>query len=403
MRVARTARGRIVVLVVLLLVLVPAATLLETGFVLFEPGEAEDLSELVAVEGASASEGRFLMMTVMARSATAALVVYGLLHPAVSVYHRSQVVPEGMNLDEYAEHTRRLMVESQQVALLVAMRHLDTAATLEGRGVSVAAIVPDGRWETLARGTGLDVRTGDVIITAVGREVSTVDDLLAAFEAADRSGEQAVEVTRVRDGTESGAVIPLELLPADIRDSGLLARDAGILLATVSPSVATGVGVEIEVGSVGGPSAGLMFVLEVVDRLTPRDLTGGLVIAGTGALSELGEVLPVGGISQKVRAAEAVGAELMFVPSWQETEALRAAGRIRVAAVASVTEAVDYLLTELSPTGSSAVNRAAAANPAHRVAQGPRPGRWLHDSQLQSVAVSTPLVRGCAPLAHDGR
>ncbi len=377
--------------------------MLETGFVLFEPGEAEDLSELVAVEGASASEGRFLMMTVMARGATAALVVYGLLHPAVSVYHRSQVVPEGMNLDEYAEHTRRLMAESQQVALLVAMRHLDTAATLDGRGVSVAAIVPDGRWETLARGTGLDVRTGDVIIGAAGREVSTLDELLAAFDAAGRSGQQAVEVTHVRDGTELGAVIPLELLPAHIRDSGLLARDAGVLLATVSPNVATGVGVEIEVGSVGGPSAGLMFVLELVNRLTPSDLTGGLVIAGTGALSELGEVLPVGGVSQKVRAAEAVGAELMLVPSWQEAEALRAAGRIRVAAVSSVTEAVDYLLTELSPTGSSAVNRAAAASPAHHVAQGLRAGRCVHDSQLQSGAVSTELVRGCAPLVQDRR
>ena len=66
--------------------------------------------------------------------------------------------------------------------------------------------------------------------------------------------------------------------------------------------------------SIGGPSAGLMFSLAIYDTLTPGSLTDGEIIAGTGELTDDGTVGPIGGIEQKIAAAEDAGAELFFVP-----------------------------------------------------------------------------------------
>src|SRR4029077_13569482 len=80
--------------------------------------------------------------------------------------------------------------------------------------------------------------------------------------------------------------------------------------------------VEIASGDVGGPSAGLMFALGRYDELTPGDLTQGRTIAGTGTIEPSGKVGPIGGIADKVVAAERVGATVFLVPkdNWGELE-----------------------------------------------------------------------------------
>src|SRR5207245_202237 len=56
----------------------------------------------------------------------------------------------------------------------------------------------------------------------------------------------------------------------------------------------------ISSGDIGGPSAGLMWALGVTDVITPGDLTGGRLIAGTGAMDANGTVYPIGGVGEKV-------------------------------------------------------------------------------------------------------
>jgi PDZ domain-containing protein len=72
--------------------------------------------------------------------------------------------------------------------------------------------------------------------------------------------------------------------------------------------------VHIQLNDVGGPSAGLMFALGIVDKLTPTDLTGGTVIAGTGTIDDSGNVGPIGGIQMKIRGAVRDGARVFLVP-----------------------------------------------------------------------------------------
>ncbi|MGD0006433.1 MAG: S16 family serine protease, partial [Anaerolineaceae bacterium] len=94
---------------------------------------------------------------------------------------------------------------------------------------------------------------------------------------------------------------------------------------------------------VGGPSAGLMFTLTVYNLLSPVDLTGGHKIAGTGTISPDGSVGPIGGVEQKVAAAEMAGAEYFFAPADNYADALKAARRIKVIKIETVEQAVAFL------------------------------------------------------------
>ncbi len=101
--------------------------------------------------------------------------------------------------------------------------------------------------------------------------------------------------------------------------------------------------VSVQGGGIAGPSAGLPIALEVIDQLTPGDLTGGRIIAATGVLDPDGRVGRVGGMAQKVLAAERAGATLMLVPKGDEPAARRLAHRLRVVGVESLGAALDYL------------------------------------------------------------
>jgi PDZ domain-containing protein len=73
--------------------------------------------------------------------------------------------------------------------------------------------------------------------------------------------------------------------------------------------------VTINIGNIGGPSAGMMFALAIIDKLTPANLTGGKFIAGTGEIEVGGNVDPIGGIQQKMAAARAAGATVFLTPA----------------------------------------------------------------------------------------
>jgi len=104
--------------------------------------------------------------------------------------------------------------------------------------------------------------------------------------------------------------------------------------------------VAIEAGAVGGPSAGMMHTLAIVDTLTPGELTQGHVIAGTGTIAYDGTVGGIGGIRQKIVGAEAAGAEYVLVPQSNYDEALTAERRaIEIVPVETIQDALDFLET----------------------------------------------------------
>nr|PZN44721.1 MAG: hypothetical protein DIU70_02005 [Bacillota bacterium] len=151
-------------------------------------------------------------------------------------------------------------------------------------------------------------------------------------------------------GTRAGVAGPPRRGPGgDGAALGLLVRDAY--------AVDLPLAVELEPGGITGPSAGLIFSLEIVEQLTGEPLAGDLRVAGTGAVDPEGRVGPVGGVAQKVYTAEAAGARVLFVPRENYEEARAVATRVEVVPVGSVAEAVAWLRAHRSgapgtdPTG----------------------------------------------------
>jgi PDZ domain-containing protein len=102
--------------------------------------------------------------------------------------------------------------------------------------------------------------------------------------------------------------------------------------------------VRIDVGDIGGPSAGMMFALGIIDMLTPLNLTGGKFIAGTGEITASGQVQPIGGIQQKMVGARDAGATVFLAPAGNcsDTAGAVPAG-LRVVKVSTLSQAVSDL------------------------------------------------------------
>jgi PDZ domain-containing protein len=95
---------------------------------------------------------------------------------------------------------------------------------------------------------------------------------------------------------------------------GAATPEGSLLGVVLKPDVQMPVDVRFDIDKIGGPSAGTMFALGIIDVLTPGEMTGGKDIAGTGTMNLAGEVGPIGGIQQKLLAARRDGAEWFLAP-----------------------------------------------------------------------------------------
>lgn len=104
--------------------------------------------------------------------------------------------------------------------------------------------------------------------------------------------------------------------------------------------------IDFNLANIGGPSAGLMFSLAVVDKLTTGDINGGKFVAGTGTITGDGKVGPIGGITHKMYAAKEAGAEVFMVPAENCDEAKSAhEDGLQLIKVENLAGAVDALKT----------------------------------------------------------
>jgi PDZ domain-containing protein len=120
----------------------------------------------------------------------------------------------------------------------------------------------------------------------------------------------------------------------------------GILLGNNEPITEFPVEVVIDSQNIGGPSAGLMFTLQIMDQLTEDEITKGHRIAGTGTIRRDGTVGAIGGIRQKVYGAIGSGATAVLTPASNYEDALEAAGdKIVVVRVETVDDVLAYFKT----------------------------------------------------------
>lgn len=226
------------------------------------------------------------------------------LDPEQVVVPRDQVFPPTRSEDEVRQSNQAEMVGSENSAESAAYRHL--GIPMHPR---VEDVDPDGA-------AADRLRAGDILTSVDGVEVSDSTEVVEQVSAHGPGAE--VRIGFSRDGRDQTTTTTLQSAgPDGDPKQGRL----GIL---VGDTPADGTDVEINIDpSVGGPSAGLVLALAIVDKLSPGEVTGGARIAGTGTISAEGKVGPIGGISHKIQAASEVGVTEFLVPSANCAEAVR--------------------------------------------------------------------------------
>ncbi|MGY3567579.1 YlbL family protein [Sinomonas sp. RB5] len=222
----------------------------------------------------------------------------GLIDLARSWFDHSQgilpqrvVYPPGTTRQQVSDENASLMQDSEQTSVAAALGALGIQYDQQLNVASIADGSPSSG----------KLKVGDKLVSVGGQKATSlavVQQTLAAGKGA------PVEVVVDRGGAPATATVT----PA--QNQGRWILGVGIRYTYSFPF-----DVQIELDRVGGPSAGMMFALGIIDKLTPGDLTGGKNIAGTGTIDPDGSVGAIGGIDQKLVGARAAGATLFLAPA----------------------------------------------------------------------------------------
>jgi Lon-like protease len=292
------------------------------------PGPAEDVLPLIDVDGAPTyqPDGRLLFTTVNLPRVNAYDAIWGWWDPVFQVLPERAVIPPGQTDREYEQVSLSQMDESKIAAVVVALDRLTDYPREHGVGALVRAV---------ERGSPADDRLfpGDLITEANGRPVEDVAALSEAILRTGTGGTVTLSVEPV-EGEGDARVVRLRPVLDPRQDRPVI----GVYLVANFPFE-----VFIDSGRIGGPSAGLMWTLGLIDLLSPGDLTDGRVLAGTGEIAEDGRVGGIGGIGLKILAARDAGAEAFLLPRANVAEARGVDADIELVPVGTVDEALRYL------------------------------------------------------------
>ncbi len=305
------------------------------------PGGAYDLGPLVEVVGGDEDdEGTLSLMTISLMKATPVLYAYAKFQDGYKVMSADQIRSPHESDQEYNVRQLKMMADSQVNALQVAFDIADKPYEVNNNGVYVMTVLEGGAADGI-------LEPGDRVISVDDNKFDTQEEFIDYLS--DQEKGQQVELVYVREGREITDKVKLAALPTNPERIGI-----GIAFVE-NKEIETDPKVTIDSEEIGGPSAGLMFTLEILNRLLDEDITKGYNIAGTGTMESDGTVGRIGGIDQKVIAADNQDIEIFFAPD-DETEgaklsnyelAKKTAEKIgtdmKVVPVKNIEEAMKYL------------------------------------------------------------
>ena len=286
--------------VLALIGLVFALNLYRLPVVALSPGPMEDVLARLKVEGLRVydSEGKLYLTSVgIDDNVRFYEALLDMANRDVELVPRAQLYPDEQDSTEIDAENAALMDRSKETATVVALR--EVGYKIEPSGAQVTQVVSgapaDGK-----------LRAGDEILEADGRAVDSTDDVRKAITSHQPGEKVDFRVKRDKDGRTASVSVEVQEVDDQPR--------VGILLQDVFPELPVKVTIDTE-NNIGGPSAGLMFTLSIIDKLTREDLTGGRRIAGTGEIALDGSVLPVGGVGEKLIAVRRLGVTTFLIPA----------------------------------------------------------------------------------------
>jgi PDZ domain-containing protein len=307
---------------------------IELPYLAWSPGPTPEVVDLLTVRGAEQYpiEGDLYMLTVSQQDLNVYELLAAVADPQVDVLERIAVRPIDVTQEEYQRQSRVRMDESKVAAISVALDRLGYEVTVEGEGVEVVAVI---------EGTPADgaLEAGDIITAIDGDPVSIATDAVA--EISKYAVGDTIKLTVSRG--DSVIQVPITLIE-HTQNEGM--PMVGFGPATHNPQYVFPIEIDIDSSNIGGPSAGMMYTLAIINVLTEEDITGGFRIAGTGTISTSGEVGPIGGVRQKVVGATLSGAQYILVPEANYEEALTAdIEGAEIVAVGTIDDVLEFLAT----------------------------------------------------------
>jgi PDZ domain-containing protein len=243
------------------------------------------------------------------------------LNPHQAVVPEGEICPAGQTQKQTQEQDTQEMTSSQSTATAAALTQLHIPYSTQ-----VVVVQPQQGFP--AYGV---LKAGDVITKVDGQPVTSQGGLTRLIYA--HPAGSTLTLTIIRDGQSRQVQV-------GTRQSG----GHPVMGVQITEQYEFPFQVKISVGDIGGPSAGMMFSLGIIDKLTKLDLTAGRFIAGTGEITARGQVQPIGGIQQKMVGARNAGATIFLTPAANcaDTKGAVPAG-LRLVKVSTLNQAVTYL------------------------------------------------------------
>lgn len=334
MRKSRSTAIKAGLYIISLALLVYVVVYMPTPYMIHQPGSADEIKPMVSVAGGDQEEkGAFMLTTVSVSYANLAMLITTQFKRHAEIIRKE---PD-RNDEEYETQQRYYMSSSQSNSIMAAYKHAEIDYSVVPEYVFVVGfsktVTPKG-----------DFHPGDIIKKLNGKTIGNFEGLAEALKGKNAGDKVPVELERggkkvdqqvelVKIGEENGEPkAGLGVSVGEVRKVQPSDPDKEVLFKDTR---------------IGGPSAGLMFTLEIYNQLTPGDLSKGYRVAGTGTMSEDGSVGPIGGVQFKIVASERQHADIFFVPEDNYKEAKAKADEIqsgmKLVPVKQVDDALKYL------------------------------------------------------------
>lgn len=320
--------GLSIVLLITVLVVAPLGA--TSPYFLITPGGTYDIGSRLRVPDEHRKPmGHMAFTAVYEQEASWGEVARAKILGQAEVVPAVDVRPPGTTQEQVNQTNKRLIDESKPVAAVVALRAAGYPVDITGQGAEVESILEGMPAEGV-------LRVGDIITAVDGQPIDTTTALIDSVRR--HQVGDPVTLTIRRDGQDQQLVIVTRGSPTEPGRPVV-----GVTVSTYLFEVRMPFPVDVESDNVGGPSAGFMFALGILDAVTDGDLTRGYYIAGTGTIAADGTVGAVGGAAEKALAAEVDGAQMFLAPKDDSEEAKRWVHKIQVVPIERFDDAVHAL------------------------------------------------------------
>ncbi|MDR0269156.1 SepM family pheromone-processing serine protease [Paenibacillus sp.] len=329
---------RLILYIFMVALLVYVTVYMPTPYIIYQPGSADEVKPMLSVQkGERDEKGTFMMTTVSASYANLVMLVVSAFNPNAEIDQKQSRLGNKSE-DEYAAEQVYMMNDSQSSAVEAAYHEANVSYSIVPQYLFIFS-TPEG---DEAR---KNFKPGDHLSEVDGHPIRGNESLSSLLKSK-KVGDQ-VTVKLIRDGKELEEKV--NLIEIKDKNTNQMRPGLGVTIATMQKVEPKDPGLQVNFANtrIGGPSAGLMFTMEIYNQLTEGDLTKGYQVAGTGTIDKDGNVGPIGGVQHKIVAADRKHAEIFFVPKENYADAKAKADKIKtnmkLVPVNTLEDAIHYM------------------------------------------------------------